>query len=192
MSAHWVSTFIEIYIPIEIASLNFSDFPFSFQIFQKCITALCYILISLIKISGIPRVRNIPVRACKAQKLIHLPVRISLQHPVKILNIPLIHTDNVIGILIILPRNLLRPVRNQRNIHFTQFIHSPPVRRIPNLLPAGRKTINIKPVRQSQGFYLVGEYTFGQGGTAYFPYQMVQSLFLLYLPHSVHLHYTLP
>ena len=92
--------------------ISVPNFPLFFQISQKSLTTFHNIFISRIKISCIPRIRNIPSRTCKCKKLIYLTFRIIFQHSVKITDICRIHTNDIIRINVICPCYLLGPVRH--------------------------------------------------------------------------------
>ena len=86
----------------------FSDFSFPAQIHQKAVASLHDIAVRRLKISRIPRIRNIAAGTGEGKKFVNLSIRIILQHPVQIADIRGIHADDVVGALVILPCNLLR------------------------------------------------------------------------------------
>ena len=69
------------------------------------------IAVRRLKISRIPRIRNIAAGTGEGKKFVNLSIRIILQHPVQIAEIRGIHADDVVGALVILPCNLLRVMR---------------------------------------------------------------------------------
>ena len=115
----------------------FSDFSFPAQIRQKAVASLHDIAVRRLKISRIPRIRNIAAGTGEGKKFVNLSIRIIFQHPLQIADIRGIHADDVVGALVILPCNLLCVMRHERNVLLAQFIDCPVVRRIADLLTAG-------------------------------------------------------
>ena len=132
----------------------FSDFSFPAQIHQKAVASLHDIAVRRLKISRIPRIRNIAAGTGEGKKFVNLSIRIILQHPVQIADIRGIHADDVVGALVILPCNLLRVMRHERNVLLAQFIDCPVVRRIADLLAAGGEAVDFKIVARPREFTL--------------------------------------
>lgn len=132
----------------------FSDFSFPAQIRQKAVASLHNIAVRRLKISRIPRIRNIAAGTGEGKKFVNLSIRIIFQHPVQIADIRGIHADDVVGALVILPRNLLRVMRHERNVLLAQFIDCPVVRRIADLLAAGGEAVDFKIVARPREFTL--------------------------------------
>lgn len=144
----------------------FSDFSFPAQIRQKAVASLHNIAVRRLKISRIPRIRNIAAGTGEGKKFVNLSIRIIFQHPVQIADIRGIHADDVVGALVILPRNLLRVMRHERNVLLAQFIDCPVVRRIADLLAAGGEAVDFKIVGKAEGIYFVGEYALSKSRAA--------------------------
>lgn len=144
----------------------FSDFSFPAQIHQKAVASLHDIAVRRLKISRIPRIRNIAAGTDEGKKFVNLSIRIILQHPVQIADIRGIHADDVVGALVILPCNLLRVMRHERNVLLAQFIDCPVVRRIADLLAAGGEAVDFKIVGKAEGIYFVGEYALSKSRAA--------------------------
>ena len=144
----------------------FSDFSFPAQIRQKAVASLHDIAVRRLKISRIPRIRNIAAGTGEGKKFVNLSIRIIFQHPVQIADIRGIHADDVVGALVILPRNLLRVMRHERNVLLAQFIDCPVVRRIADLLAAGGEAVDFKIVGKAEGIYFVGEYALSKSRAA--------------------------
>ena len=146
----------------------FSDFSFPAQIRQKTVASLHDIAVRRLKISRIPRIRNIAAGTGEGKKFVNLSIRIIFQHPVQIADIRGIHADDVVGALVILPRNLLRVMRHERNVLLAQFIDCPVVRRIADLLTAGGEAVDFKIVGKAEGIYFVGDYDLCMSLAVYF------------------------
>ena len=144
----------------------FSDFSFPAQIRQKAVASLHDIAVRRLKISRIPRIRNIAAGTGEGKKFVNLSIRIIFQHPVQIADIRGIHADDVVGALVILPCNLLCVMRHERNVLLAQFIDCPVVRRIADLLAAGGEAVDFKIVGKAEGIYFVGEYALSKSRAA--------------------------
>lgn len=170
----------------------FSDFSFPAQIRQKAVASLHDIAVRRLKISRIPRIRNIAAGTGEGKKFVNLSIRIIFQHPVQIADIRGIHADDVVGALVILPRNLLRVMRHERNVLLAQFIDCPIVRRIADLLTAGGEAVDFKIVGKAEGIYFVGEYALSKSRAAniavsdkkHFYHCCITSHFLVFLSFS--------
>lgn len=167
----------------------FSDFSFPAQIRQKAVASLHDIAVRRLKISRIPRIRNIAAGTGEGKKFVNLSIRIIFQHPVQIADIRGIHADDVVGALVILPCNLLRVMRYERNVLLAQFIDCPVVRRIADLLTAGGEAVDFKIVGKAEGIYFVGEYALSKSRAAniavankkYFNHCCITSHFFVFL-----------
>lgn len=136
------------------------------QGFKNAVASLHNIAVRRLKISRIPRIRNIAAGTGEGKKFVNLSIRIIFQHPVQIADIRGIHADDVVGALVILPRNLLRVMRHERNVLLAQFIDCPVVRRIADLLAAGGEAVDFKIVGKAEGIYFVGEYALSKSRAA--------------------------
>ena len=71
---------------------------------------------------------------------------ITAHNPCHVSYISRIHSNKKVKIFIILPRHLPRMMCNQRNLHLSQLVSRSIMRRIADLLTAGRRRINLKAV----------------------------------------------
>lgn len=156
----------------------FSDFSFPAQIRQKAVASLHNIAVRRLKISRIPRIRNIAAGTGEGKKFVNLSIRIIFQHPVQIADIRGIHADDVVGALVILPCNLLCVMRHERNVLLAQFIDCPVVRRIADLLAAGGEAVDFKIVGKAEGIYFVGEYALSKSRAEILPWQIKSTLII--------------
>ena len=147
-------------------ALCFSNFPFLPQIRQKAIASFYDIAVRLLKISRIPWIRNIAAGSGKGKEFGNLSVRVIFQHPVQIADIRGIHADDVVGALVILPCNLLRVMRHERNVLLSQLIHRTIMRRIADLLAAGGEAVDFKIAGKAEGIYFVCENALSKSRTA--------------------------
>ena len=106
------------------------------KILQERRTTLQHVIVRRIKIAGVPRIRNVPMTARKLKQLVHLAVRVALQHAMEIFHIPFVHADNIVCLLIILPGDLRSAVRQHRNADLSQLADSTVVWRVADLLRA--------------------------------------------------------
>ena len=101
--------------------------------------------------------------------LVNLSIRIIFQPPVQIADIRGIHADDVVGALVILPRNLLRVMRHERNVLLAQFIDCPIVRRIADLLTADSRRFDLPVTRNAFSLYQFLHDIFCHRTAAYIP-----------------------
>ncbi len=115
---------------------------------EEGFTALLYISVRFVKITRIPRICNIPAfLSRKIKQFMDFPVRITVaDNAVDIADVPCIHSDNIVEPAVFLPVHLTSAVGHAGNSDLPKFPLCTAVRRIADLLTAGRGGINIEPV----------------------------------------------
>lgn len=136
------------------------------KILQERRTTLQHVIVRHIKIAGVPRIRNVPMTARKLQQLVHLAVRVALQHAMEIFHIPFVHADNIVCLLIILPGDLRGAVRQHRNADLTQLADSAVVWLVADLLRAGGTGVDVELIGEVLFVDKVLENELRHGGTA--------------------------
>lgn len=136
------------------------------KILQERRTTLQHVIVRRIKIAGVPRIRNVPMTARKLKQLVHLAVRVALQHAMEIFHIPFVHADNIVCLLIILPGDLRGAVRQHRNADLSQLADSPVVWRVADLLRACGTGVDVELIGEVLFVDKVLENELRHGGTA--------------------------
>lgn len=136
------------------------------KILQERRTTLQHVIVGRIKIAGVPRIRNVPMTARKLQQLVHLAVRVALQHAMEIFHIPFVHADNIVCLLIILPGDLRGAVRQHRNADLSQLADSTVVWLVADLLRAGGTGVDVELIGEVLFVDKVLENELRHGGTA--------------------------
>ena len=136
------------------------------KILQERRTTLQHVIVGRIKIAGVPRIRNVPMSTRKLQQLVHLAVRVALQHAMEIFHIPFVHADNIVCLLIILPGDLRGAVRQHRNADLSQLADSTVVWRVADLLRACGTGVDVELIGEVLFVDKVLENELRHGGTA--------------------------
>ena len=136
------------------------------KILQERRTTLQHVIVRRIKIAGVPRIRNVPMTARKLKQLVHLAVRVALQHAMEIFHIPFVHADNIVCLLIILPGDLRGAVRQHRNADLSQLADSTVVWRVADLLRACGTGVDVELIGEVLFVDKVLENELRHGGTA--------------------------
>ena len=136
------------------------------KILQERRTTLQHVIVRRIKIAGVPRIRNVPMTARKLKQLVHLAVRVALQHAMEIFHIPFVHADNIVCLLIILPGDLRSAVRQHRNADLSQLADSTVVWRVADLLRACGTGVDVELIGEVLFVDKVLENELHHGGTA--------------------------
>lgn len=136
------------------------------KILQERRTTLQHVIVGRIKIAGVPRIHNVPMSTRKLQQLVHLAVRVALQHAMEIFHIPFVHADNIVCLLIILPGDLRGAVRQHRNADLSQLADSTVVWLVADLLRAGGTGVDVELIGEVLFVDKVLENELRHGGTA--------------------------
>lgn len=160
-----------------------------FKIVPEGFQTLHRVRIGDIEIPGIPWIRDITPAAGKFQQFADLMVGISARNTLHIADIPVIHTDQKIEFLIILPGHLARPVIPAGNSFLLKFLPGTIMYAVADFFTAGGRGVDKEIGLPAAGGGHVFEDVFTHGGTAniavadekYFYHVVITSHFLIFL-----------
>src|SRR5699024_3525556 len=133
---------------------------------QERLAALFYVIVSHVKIPGVPGVRDVPWPVREIQEPVYLVVRVRTDDPVHIPDIPALHTAQIIVVLIVFLCHLHGVLSFCADAKLPQLPGRPRMDRVADLLPAGGRRSYIEPVSQPLFLYHVPEDELRHGGAA--------------------------
>lgn len=138
--------------PVQHSVDFLSDSSVLHDLRKECFAPFPHIPVGRIKITRVPWVGNVlPCPAGKIQKPAYLALRIAISDdPVDIADIPRIHADQIVKLLVLLPSHLAGAVVSTWDADLAQLSLGARMNRIADLLSAGGSGINVKPVRKSR------------------------------------------
>jgi len=109
---------------------------------KKSFAAAQHILICRFKIAGVPRIIDIGIGISKLQQLMHLVFGIAANDAHDVADIPSVHADEIVVVVVVRARQLRGVMRENGNALLPAFAHGAVVRRIADFLAAGRGRID--------------------------------------------------
>lgn len=76
------------------------------QMFEKTFQPFHDVFVSVIEIACVPWVCDVPILACEFQQPVNFSIRVAADDAVQSSNIFLVHDDEIVEIIVILPRHL--------------------------------------------------------------------------------------